>query len=196
MFVIESAATKRSFRRFLGTPGKTDTCVQKHIQTCVFLSPGASEASVKSHPEQKPPARRPPPPPGSPGACGSGWSRPTWSGWAWAWSSRRCGWVRNGGILPTAYATQTRTELSGSNTFPFISHVLFPHVFELNPVVMPIKRPLMKSKTSVLKETRRPKYKRSLLEVLHRLVRVCSSPPWLNREGNKTHVTVSGWSPH
>lgn len=128
MFVIESAATKRSFRRFLGTPGERTPLFKSTYKHAFYFHEELLKASAKSHPEQKPPARRPPPPPGSPGACGSGWSRPTWSGWAWAWSSRRCGWVRNGGILQTAYATQTCTELSGSNTFPFISHVLFPHV--------------------------------------------------------------------
>lgn len=116
MFVIESAATKRSFRRFLGTPGKPDALFQHRFS----LARRHSEVPLKSHPEQKPRARRPPPPPGSPEACGSGWSRPTWSGSAWAWSSRRCGWGRNGGIHRTATATQTCPDVSGSSTLPCV----------------------------------------------------------------------------
>lgn len=129
MFVIESAATKRSFRRFLGTPTKQTPSFKCASQTGVSASGGASEALVKSHPEQRPRARHPPPPPGSPGACGSGWSQPMWSGWAWAWSSRRCGWVRNGGILQTAAAMQTSPKLSESHMFPSICRVLFPDAF-------------------------------------------------------------------
>lgn len=123
VFVIESAATKRSFRRFLGTPRN-----QTLVETQVWLVHRHSELLLKSHPEQKPRARHPPPPPGSPAACGSGWSQLTWSGSAWAWSSRRCGWVRNGGIPRTATATQTCPDLSGRNTFPSLCHVLFPDV--------------------------------------------------------------------
>lgn len=147
MFVIESAATKRSFRRFLGTPaGHTPSFKQR-------LSDwgGASEELGKSHPEQRPPARHPPPPPGSPGACGSGWSQPMWSGWAWAWSSRRCGWARNGGILQTATATQTSPEVSESHTSPLNPSSLMRSSSSLGGT--------LKSKISVLKETRRPKYK-------------------------------------
>lgn len=121
VFVIESAATSRSFRRFLGTPGggrngRGHATQQINARRCdrpFFLG---HSAAPDSHPERRPPARLRPPPPGSPGACEWGWSRPRWSVWASAWSIRRRGWARSEGSLRTEMQHRATVKTKTENT--------------------------------------------------------------------------------
>lgn len=122
VFVIESAATNRSFRRFLGTPGKKKDFqikITTHVVSCSVIMQRCKQIQkrnilhititileiVHTHPERRPRARPLPPLPGSPAVCELGWSRPRWSVWAWAWSSPLRDWGRNEGSLRTGTAT-------------------------------------------------------------------------------------------
>lgn len=116
VFVMESAATSRSFRRFLGTPGGGGGERRRGHDTQQKTKWMTDSAAPDSHPERTPPARLRPPPPGSPGACEWGWSQPTWSVWASAWSIRRRGWARSEGSLRTGTATQSASQERNTTT--------------------------------------------------------------------------------
>lgn len=97
VLVMESAAMRRSFLRFLRGPFKTQRQKKKNKKESFYISiwTYAWLWAWLWYPERRPPERHPQRPLASPEVCASALWQQSRSGWAWGWSGWWCDWGKS-----------------------------------------------------------------------------------------------------